>query len=76
MKRVIGVVAAIAVLVLAVVGGASPAGAAARPSANGVCGAKNMMNPNARPHMKEAMDLHTAPQGDTGMFGAVRASSC
>ena len=77
MKRVIGLVAAVVVLVLTVlVGAASPAAAAARPSANGLCGAKNMVNPNALPHMVEAMALHTAPQGDAGMAGAVAVSSC
>ena len=77
MKRVIGLGAAVVMLaVTALVGGASPAAAAARPSANGLCGAKNMVNPNALPHMVEAMMLHTAPQGDLGMGGAVAASSC
>jgi len=77
MKRVIGLTAAVVVLVVtALVGVASPAAAAARPSANGLCGAKNMMNPNAAPHMIEAMSLHTAPQGDAGMFHAVAVSSC
>ena len=77
MKRVIGLMAAVVTLtVAALVGGASPATAAARPSANGLCGAKNMVNPNALPHMVEAMALHTALQGDLGMAGAVAASSC
>ena len=77
MKRVLRPMAVTVVLVLTgFVGGASPAGAAARPSANDLCGAKNMVNPNALPHMVEAMALHTAPQGDAGMGGAVVASSC
>ena len=77
MKRVIGLVAAVVVLAVTVlVGVASSAAAAARPSANGLCGAKNMVNPNAFPHMVEAMTLHTAEQGDLGMGGAVAASSC
>ena len=76
MKRVIGLVAVSLLALMAFVGGASPAVAAARPSANGLCGAKNMVNPNAFPHMVEAMALHTAPQGDAGMGGAVAASSC
>ena len=51
-KRVIGLVAAVVGLSLTgLVGGTSPAGAAARPSANGLCGAENMVNPNAFPHM-------------------------
>jgi hypothetical protein len=74
MKRLIGLAAAVVAVVC--VGGASPAAAAARPSANGLCGAKNMVNPNARPHMVEAMIFHTAPQGDAGMSGAVAVSSC
>lgn len=77
MKRVIRLTAAAVVLVItALVGGASPAAAAARPSANGLCGARNMVNPNSAPHMVEAMSLHTAPQGDAGMFHAVAVSSC
>lgn len=73
MKRVIGLAA---VVVLVLVGGTASASAAARPSANGLCGAKNMVNPNALPHMVEAMALHTAPQGDMGMMNAVAVSSC
>lgn len=76
MKRAIGLVAVILLALTAFVGGASPAVAAAGPSANGLCGAKNMVNPNALPHMAEAMALHTAPQGDAGMAGAVAVSSC
>jgi len=73
MKRLIFLVA---MIVLVLTANGSPAAAAARPSANGLCGAKNMVNPNAYPHMMEAMALHTAPQGDEGMRGAVAASSC
>ncbi len=77
MKRHIGHVASAIVLgFTALLAGDSPAEAAARPSANGLCGAKNMVNPNAAPHMAEAMALHTAPQGDNGMMRAVGASSC
>ncbi len=77
MKRVIGLVATVVVLVLtALVGGASPAAAATRPSPHGLCGGANMVNPSARPHMVEAMALHTAPEGDAGMFHAVAVSSC
>ena len=75
MRRRIGLVAS-AVVVSALVAGASPAAAAQIPTPNGLCGARNMMNPNARPHMLEAMMLHTAPQGDAGMFHAVAVSSC
>lgn len=77
MRRVVGLVVAVVVAVLAaLIGGAAPATAAANPSANGLCGAKNMVNPNALPHMVEAMTLHTAPQGDAGMMHAVVVSSC
>jgi hypothetical protein len=77
MKRAIGIAAAtVGLTLIAFVGGASPASAAARPSANNLCGAKNMVNPSALPHMVEAMDLHTAPQGDAGMTRAVTVSSC
>ena len=76
MKRVIGLMAVVLLAITAFIGGASPAVAAARPSAHGLCGAKNMVNPNALPHMVEAMALHTAPQGDAGMGGAVAVSSC
>lgn len=77
MEPVVRVVPAMVALALtAVVLGASPAAGAARPSANGLCGAKNMVNPTALPHMMEAMNLHTAPQGDEGMRNAVAVSSC
>ncbi len=62
--------------VSALVGGASPAAAAARPSANRLCGAKNMVKPNALPHMVEAITLHASLPRDLDMAGAVAASSC
>jgi hypothetical protein len=43
---------------------------------NGLCGARNMVNDAARPHMIAAMTFHTAEQGDAGMFAAVAASAC
>lgn len=76
MKRSARVATMGAVCLTALAAGASPAAAGARPSANGLCGAKNMVNPNALPHMVEAMALHTAPQGDAGMARAVAVSSC
>lgn len=77
MKRVVGLGATVVVLVLTtLVGGASPAAAATRPSPHGLCGAANMVNPSAQPHMAEAMALHTAPEGDAGMRHAVAVSSC
>lgn len=47
-----------------------------RPTPNELCGALNMANDAARPHMIAAMTLHTAPQGDAGMATAVAASAC
>ena len=76
MKRFGKAMAALGVAVAMGATFAPAAGAAARPSANNLCGAKNMVNPNALPHMVEAMALHTAPQGDAGMGGAVAVSSC
>ena len=76
MKRVMRIVVVILLALTAFAGGASSAAAAARPSANGLCGAKNMVNPNAFPHMMEAMALPTAPEGDAGMGRAVAVSSC
>jgi hypothetical protein len=35
-----------------------------------------MVNQAAAPHMMEAMTLHTAAQGDAGMYAAVAASAC
>ena len=42
---------------------------------NGFCGALNMINFAAIQHMVAAM-FRTAPQGNTGMFGAEAASVC
>ena len=46
-----------------------------RVTPNLFCGARNMMNEAAHPHMIEAMN-HTAPQGDAGMYTAIHASVC
>lgn len=75
MKRRLAVVTSIAAI--AAVGvSAAPAAADQKPTKNGRCGAANMMNENARPHMLKAMAEHTAPQGDAGMFAAVARTSC
>lgn len=74
MRRAIGSTAAAIALFLGAA--ASPAAAADRPANTGLCGARNMSNPSAQPHMAEAMAEHTAPQGDDGMRRAVRESSC
>jgi hypothetical protein len=55
-------------------GSAEASGPRATP--NGLCGAKNMVNEAAAPHMIAAMTLHTADQGDAGMYTAVAASAC
>ncbi len=47
-----------------------------RETPNGLCGAANMVNQAAAPHMMEAMTLHTAAQGNAGMYTAVAASAC
>lgn len=67
---------AAASLVVPFVGSGATAEAGPVPSPHGLCGARNMMNPSARPHMLEAMALHTAPQGDAGMRNAVAVSAC
>ncbi|MCA1679491.1 MAG: hypothetical protein LC777_11330 [Actinobacteria bacterium] len=55
---------------------ASPAAAGPTPTPNGFCGAKNMVNENAFPHMVEAMTLHTNLNGKIGMGNAVLVSAC
>ena len=77
MKRIAARVTTTAVVgVIAVAASASPAAAAQRPTPNGLCGAKNMVNENARPHMVAAMTYHTNEHGDQGMARAVTVSSC
>ena len=74
---------AVATSVAAVVVAVSATPAAARPTnptpnspspTNQWCGAENMRA--AGSHMAEAMMLHTAPQGDAGMFGAIANTQC
>jgi len=50
--------------------------AAQKPTPNGLCGAKNMVNENALPHMMMAMTYHTNENGDFEMFRAVAVSAC
>ena len=77
MKRATTRMATIAVVGLtALAASASPAAAAPNPTPHGLCGAQNMVNPNALPHMLEAMALHTDEHGDAGMFGAIAHSIC
>ncbi|MBE0608798.1 MAG: hypothetical protein IH609_05425 [Dehalococcoidia bacterium] len=74
-KIMIGTLGAFA-LGLVGLGFSSAEAAGPRPTPNGLCGAANMVNEAAAAHMFEAMDLHTAAQGDAGMGTAVAASAC
>lgn len=67
-----------ALLALALVAGFAGSAEASgpKPTPNGYCGALNMANDAALPHMIEAMASHTAEQGDAGMTTAVVASAC
>ena len=77
MKRVNARMAMMAALAVgALAASASPAAAGPRQTPNERCGAANMMNEHAAPHMIEAMAAHTAPQGDAGMFAAVARTRC
>ena len=77
MKRVTARVAAIAVLGAgALAASAAPAAAQPKPTPNEQCGARNMMNEHAAPHMVEAMALHTNEHGDAGMVAAVIRTRC
>ncbi len=67
---------AVASLAFPLVGTSGTAKAGPTETPNGLCGAKNMVNDAAKPHMIEAMTYHTADQGDTGMFTAVGATAC
>lgn len=64
------------ILGLVSVGMSSAEASGPRPAPSGLCGALNMVNEAAAPHMIEAMDLHTADKGDAGMYAAVAASAC
>ncbi len=70
-----GAVGAGALALVALVGGASPAGAAPV-TPNGLCGAKNMVNEHSVDAMREAMMSHTNPNGDLGMGIAVNNALC
>lgn len=64
------------VLGLAAIGFGSAEALGPRETPNELCGALNMVNEAALPHMVEAMTYHTADQGDAGMTTAVLASAC
>jgi len=74
MKRRLAVVTSVAAVAVAV--GATPAAAHPNhpPHNPAWCGAENMRA--ATIHMRDAMVLHTAPQGDAGMMGAVENAPC
>jgi hypothetical protein len=74
MKRRLAVVTSVAAIAGLGVS-AAPAAADQKPSRWGLCGARNMVNPNALPGMMNAMG-NTPVQGDTGMFGAVANTTC
>jgi len=67
---------AVASLAFPLVGTSGTAKAGPVETPNGLCGAANMVNDAAFPHMVQAMTYHTAAQGDAGMFTAVGASAC
>ena len=66
---------AVVVAIVALAASAAPA-AGQKETRNGLCGAKNMMNPNAAPHMSEAMAEHTHENGNRGMGRAVALTAC
>jgi len=68
--------AALAAFALGVTGLGFGSAEAAPMTPTGKCGAANMMNDAAAPHMREAMAEHTAPQGDAGMKVAVVNTLC
>jgi hypothetical protein len=68
--------AALAAFTLGIVGLGFSSADAAPLTPSGLCGATNMVNDAARPHMLEAMAEHTADQGDAGMFAAVALTAC
>ena len=69
-------IATLGAFTLGVVGLGFGSAEAAPVTPNGLCGARNMVNEAARPHMIEAMTEHTADQGDAGMFAAVAVTAC
>lgn len=77
LTRVVGGAVATGALALGMLVGASlPAGAGPRPTPNGLCGAKNMVNEHSIDAMREAMMLHTNWHGDAGMTTAVMNTTC
>lgn len=74
MKRRIALVSSVVAVALAV--GAAPAAADQKPTPNGLCGAKNMVNEHSRDAMVTAMTEHTDAHGDAGMAGAVGRTGC
>ena len=62
--------------VIAMAASASPAAADQKPTPNGLCGARNMVNEHSRDAMLTAMMEHTNQHGDAGMFAAVARTAC
>ena len=73
MKRRLAV-SSVAAIAMAV--SATPAAADQKPTPNGLCGAKNMVNEHSIDAMRTAMMEHTNYHGDAGMAGAVRRTTC
>lgn len=73
MKRRLSVLS-VAAVALAV--SATPAAADQKPTPNGLCGARNMVNEHSRDAMLTAMMEHTNHHGDAGMFAAVARTTC
>lgn len=74
MKRRIALVSSVAAVALAA--SATPAAADQKPTPNGLCGAKNMVNEHSRDAMVTAMMEHTDAHGDAGMAAAVARTAC
>lgn len=73
MKRRLAV-SSVAAIAMAV--SAAPAAADQKPTPNGLCGAKNMVNEHSIDAMRTAMMEHTNHHGDAGMAGAVANTTC
>ncbi len=74
MKRRLTVATSLAAIAVTV--SAAPAVADQKPTPNGLCGARNMVNEHSRDAMLTAMMEHTNYHGDAGMFAAVARTRC
>jgi len=75
-RKVAGAVGTGAFVLGVLVGSSPAAGAEPRPTPNGLCGAKNMVNEHSIDAMRRAMMLHTNINGDIGMGIAVNNTLC